>query len=61
MPPRTLFGRRAVVRERGRVGRLGAVLAGWSETEATAIEAGAKIRKQKERRGYRAIGGAEEG
>ena len=58
---RTLFGSWTLVREWGRIGHPGTVRESWFETEADAIEAGAKIRKQKEKRGYRAIGGAGEG
>ena len=56
----TLFSAWAMVREWGRIGQPGTVRETWFETEAAAIEAGAKIRRQKERRGYRAIGGAGE-
>ena len=49
-----------MVREWGRIGQPGTVRATWFEIETAAIEAGAKIRRQKERRGYRAIGGAGE-
>ena len=58
---RTLFGSWTLIREWGRIGHPGTVRESWFETEAAAIEAGAKIRRQKERRGYRAIGGAGEG
>ena len=58
---RTPFDGRARVRERGRIGRPGAVREMEFEIEAAAIEAGAKVRRQKEKRGYRAISGAGEG
>ena len=54
---RTLFGSWTLIREWGRIGHPGTVRETWFETEAAAIEAGAKIRRQKEKRGYRAIGG----
>ncbi len=57
----TLFGSWTLIREWGRIGHPGTVRETWFETEAAAIEAGAKIRRQKEKRGYRAIGGAEQG
>ena len=57
---RTLFGSWTLIREWGRIGHPGTVRETWFETEADAIEAGAKIRRQKERRGYRAIDRAEE-
>ncbi len=57
---RTLFGSWTLIREWGRIGHPGTVRESWFETEAAAIEAGAKIRRQKEKRGYRAIGGAGE-
>jgi predicted DNA-binding WGR domain protein len=57
----TLFGSWTLIREWGRIGHPGTVRETWFETEAAAIEAGAKIRRQKERRGYRAIDGAGEG
>ena len=58
---RTLFGSWTLIREWGRIGHPGTVRESWFETEAAAIEAGAKIRRQKEKRGYRAIGrGGEE-
>ncbi len=57
---RTLFDSWTLIREWGRIGHHGTVRESWFETEAAAIEAGAKIRRQKERRGYRAIGGAGE-
>ncbi len=53
----TLFGSWTLIREWGRIGHPGTVREAWFETEAAAIEAGAKIRRQKEKRGYRAIGG----
>jgi predicted DNA-binding WGR domain protein len=49
---RTLFGSWTLIREWGRIGHPGTVRESWFETEAAAIEAGAKIRRQKERRGY---------
>ena len=51
----TLFGSWTLVREWGRIGHPGTVRETWFETEAAATEAGAKIRRQKERRGYRAV------
>lgn len=55
---RTLFGSWTLIREWGRIGHSGTVRESWFETENAAIEASAKIRKQKERRGYHAIGEA---
>lgn len=52
---RTLFGGWALVREWGRIGQPGTVRETWFETETAAIEAGTKIRRRKERRGYRAV------
>ncbi len=52
---RTLFDGWAVVREWGRIGQPGTVRETWFETESAAIEAGAKVRQRKERRGYRAV------
>ncbi len=52
---RTLFDGWALVREWGRIGHPGTVRETWFETEAAAIDAGAKIRRQKEKRGYRAV------
>ena len=57
----TLFGSWTLIREWGRIGHPGTVREMWFETEIAAIEAGAKIRRQKEKRGYRAIGGAGQG
>jgi predicted DNA-binding WGR domain protein len=54
----TLFGSWTLIREWGRIGHPGTVRETWFETEAAAIEAGAKIRRQKERRGYHTIGEA---
>jgi predicted DNA-binding WGR domain protein len=51
----TLFDGWAVVREWGRIGQSGTVREAWFETESAAIEAGAKVRKRKEKRGYRAV------
>lgn len=56
----TLFGSWTLIREWGRIGHPGTVRETWFETEAAAIEAVAKIRNQKEKRGYRAIGRAGE-
>lgn len=53
----TLFGAWAMVREWGRIGQPGTVRETWFETEAAAIEAGARVRQRKEKRGYRAAGG----
>ena len=52
---RTLFDRWAVIREWGRIGQPGTVRETWFETEAAAIEAGAAVRRRKEKRGYRAV------
>ena len=52
---RTLFDGWALVREWGRIGQAGTVRETWFETESAAIEAGAKVRQRKERRGYRAV------
>jgi predicted DNA-binding WGR domain protein len=52
---RTLFGSWALVREWGRIGQAGTVREAWFETEAAAIEAGAAVRRRKEKRGYRAL------
>ena len=52
---RTLFDGWAVVREWGRIGQPGTVRETWFETESAAIEAGAKVRQRKEKRGYRAL------
>lgn len=52
---RTPFDGWARVRERGRIGRPGAVRETGFEIETAAIEAGAKVRQRKEKRGYRAI------
>ena len=57
----TLFGSWTLIREWGRIGHPGTVRESWFETEAAAIEASAKIRRQKEKRGYRAIRGAGDG
>ena len=57
----TLFGSWTLIREWGRIGHPGTVRETWFESESAATEAGAKIRRQKEKRGYRAIGGAGEG
>ena len=51
---RTLFDGWAVVREWGRIGHPGTMWETWFETESAASEAGAKVRQQKEKRGYRA-------
>ena len=55
---RTLFDGWALVREWGRIGQPGTVRETWFETETAAIEAGAQVRQRKEKRGYRAVGGA---
>ena len=57
----TLFGSWTLIREWGRIGHPGTVRETWFESESAAIEAGTKIRRQKEKRGYRAIGGARQG
>ena len=54
---RTLFDGWALVREWGRIGQPGTVRESWFKTESAAIEAGAKVRQRKERRGYRTVGG----
>jgi predicted DNA-binding WGR domain protein len=51
----TLFGQWAVVREWGRIGQAGAVRENWLKSESEASAAGTKLRRQKERRGYRAL------
>jgi predicted DNA-binding WGR domain protein len=51
----TLFGHWAVVREWGRIGQAGAIREKWLESESAASAAGTKLRRQKERRGYRAL------
>ena len=56
---RTLFDRWAVIREWGRIGQPGTVRETWFETEAAAIEAGAAVRRRKEKRGYHAVNGFE--
>ena len=52
---RTLFDGWALVREWGRIGQPGTVREMWFETESAAIEAGARVRQRKEKRGYRAV------
>lgn len=52
---RTLFDGWAVVWEWGRIGHPGIVREKWFETETAAIEAGAKVRQRKEKRGYRML------
>ena len=52
---RTLFDGWAVAREWGRIGQPGAVRETWFETESAASETGAKVRQQKEKRGYRVL------
>ncbi|MFZ1829012.1 MAG: WGR domain-containing protein [Candidatus Competibacteraceae bacterium] len=52
---RTLFDGWAVVREWGRIGQVGTVRETWFETETAAIEAGAKVRQRKEKRGYQML------
>lgn len=53
----TLFGSWAMVREWGRIGQPGTVRETWFDTESAAHEAGTQVHKQKEKRGYRAVGG----
>lgn len=53
----TLFGSWTLIREWGRIGQPGTVRETWFDTEIAAIEAGEKIRMQKEKRGYQAITG----
>ena len=55
---RTLFGAWAMVREWGRIGQPGTVRETWFETEDAAWAAGEQWRERKEKRGYRAVGGA---
>jgi len=55
---RTLFGAWAMVRESGRIGQPGTVRETGFETETAATGAGMKVRQRKEKRGYRAVGGA---
>ena len=55
---RTLFGSWAMVREWGRIGQPGTVMETWFETEGEAWAAGERWRERKEKRGYRAAGGA---
>ncbi len=50
----TRFGSRALVRERGRIGRPGTVRETGFETESAAHGAAAPLHGQKERCGYRA-------
>jgi predicted DNA-binding WGR domain protein len=58
---RTLFGSWTLIREWGCIGHPGTVRESWFGTEAAAIEAVAKIRRQKEKRGYCAISRAGQG
>jgi WGR domain-containing protein len=51
----TLFGQWAVVREWGRIGQAGAVRENWLESKSESSATGTKLRRQKERRGYRAL------
>ena len=51
----TLFGQWAVVREGSRIGQAGAVRENWLESESAASATGTKLRRQKERRGDRAL------
>jgi predicted DNA-binding WGR domain protein len=51
----TLFGSWAMVREWGRIGQPGTVREMGFDTEAAAIEAGAAVRRRKDKRGYRAV------
>lgn len=48
----TLFGEWAVVREWGRIGSPGRERQTWFASEADALAAGLKARREKERRGY---------
>ena len=57
----TLFGAWALVREWGRIGQPGTVRETWFATETAAVEAGAKVRQRKEKRGYCAVGGGNTG
>jgi predicted DNA-binding WGR domain protein len=52
---RTLFDGWALVREWGRIGQPGTVREMGFDTEAATIEAGAAVRRRKEKRGYRAV------
>lgn len=51
----TLFGGWTLVREWGRIGQPGTVREMWFASESDAIEAGERIRRRKERRGYRIV------
>lgn len=51
----TLFGAWAMVREWGRIGHPGTVRETGFATETAAIQAGAAMRRRKERRGYREL------
>lgn len=52
----TLFGEWALIREWGRIGSPGTVKEAWFETVESAARAALKLRGQKQRRGYLAIG-----
>ena len=52
---RTLFDGWALVREWGRIGQPATVRETWFDTGSAAIEAGAKVREWKEKRGYRVL------
>ena len=52
---KTLFGQGAVVPEWGRIGQAGAAHENWIESDREASAAGTTLRRQKERRGYRAL------
>ena len=56
---RTLFDGWALVREWGRIGQPGTVRETGFATEEEASAAGEQWRIRKEKRGYRAVGGAE--
>lgn len=53
----TLFDGWAMVREWNRIGQPGMVRETWFGAETAALEAGAKVRQRKERRGYHTVGG----
>jgi len=53
---RTLFGQWTMIREWGRIGQSGTVRETWYDTENEAMEAGEKLAKQKQQRGYKTVG-----
>ena len=54
---RNLFDGWALVREWDRIGQPGTVREMGFETESAALEAGTQLRRRKEKRGYRPVGG----